>query len=376
MSSEDANSHTNLEIGRSLERARTERGLSLEQVEEATKIRARYLRDLERENFDVLPAVYVLGSLKTYADFLGLDGEAISRQLKNRRESLQQGKAPTDEEPTKVERGGFLAAFGRLPVIGDRDALEDDEDVAVPVTVSGQSLRLYLGLGAVLILVLAVVFTTILGGGDQRAVSQVSEPVITDPPSRIAALGSVEDSKDDERNSDTDDKNARSEEQAESSNDKKEEGQAKESETDDEDNARWEAAGDVGINSLSPSTASASTASASTASASTASANTASANTASASVSSTASASATSTPVATAPADAASVATAPTSDAPAVPENANPGVTPRPAAEPPAARPGAGPPGGPGQTAAGGLGRTRLADGIVIKVRKATAFAR
>jgi transcriptional regulator with XRE-family HTH domain len=371
MSSEDANSHTNLEIGRSLERARTERGLSLEQVEEATKIRARYLRDLERENFDVLPAVYVLGSLKTYVDFLGLDGEAISRQLKNRRESLQQGKAPTDEEPTKVERGGFLAAFGSLPVIGDRDALEDDEDVAVPVTVSGQSLRLYLGLGAVLILVLAVVFTTILGGGDQRAVSQVSEPVITDPPSRIAALGSVEDSKDDERNSDTDDKNARSEEQAESLNDKKEEGQAKESETDDEDNARWEAAGDVAINSLSPSTASASTASASTASASTASASTASA-----SVSSTASASATSTPVATAPADAASVATAPTSDAPAVPENANPGVTPRPAAEPPAARPGAVPPGGPGQTAAGGLGRTRLADGIVIKVRKATAFAR
>jgi hypothetical protein len=163
MSSEDANSHTNLGIGRSLERARTERGLSLWQVEAATKIRVRYLRDLERENFDVLPAVYMLGSLKTYADFLGLDGEALSRRLKNRQESPRQEEDSKDEEPTNAERGGFLAAFGSLPVIGGRDALEDDEDVGAPVSVSGQSPRLYLGLGAVLLLVLAVALTRTLG---------------------------------------------------------------------------------------------------------------------------------------------------------------------------------------------------------------------
>ena len=51
------------QVGRILEQAREERGLSLPQVEQATKIRARYLKELERENFDVLPAVYVQGSL-------------------------------------------------------------------------------------------------------------------------------------------------------------------------------------------------------------------------------------------------------------------------------------------------------------------------
>ncbi|MBD0354859.1 MAG: helix-turn-helix domain-containing protein, partial [Rubrobacteraceae bacterium] len=37
------------QVGRILEQAREERGLSLHQVEQATKIRARYLKELERE---------------------------------------------------------------------------------------------------------------------------------------------------------------------------------------------------------------------------------------------------------------------------------------------------------------------------------------
>ena len=61
MSGESGNPHTGLEIGKTLRLAREKRGLSLRQVEEATKIRTRYLRDLENENFDVLPAVYMLG---------------------------------------------------------------------------------------------------------------------------------------------------------------------------------------------------------------------------------------------------------------------------------------------------------------------------
>ncbi|HZF59063.1 MAG TPA: helix-turn-helix domain-containing protein, partial [Rubrobacter sp.] len=73
-------------IGRILEQTRRERGLSLDEVEQATKIRKRYLTGLEREDYAMLPdAVYAQGFLKTYANFLGLDGEALSRQLKNRR---------------------------------------------------------------------------------------------------------------------------------------------------------------------------------------------------------------------------------------------------------------------------------------------------
>jgi len=73
-------------IGPVLADARKERGLTLDDVEQATKIRKRYLAGLENENYSVLPdAVYTQGFLKTYANYLGLDGEELSRQLKNRR---------------------------------------------------------------------------------------------------------------------------------------------------------------------------------------------------------------------------------------------------------------------------------------------------
>ena len=75
-----------MEIGAVLERARMEKGLTLDEVEQSTKIRKRYLEGLEREDYGVMPdAVYAQGFLKTYANFLGLDGEGLSRQVRNRR---------------------------------------------------------------------------------------------------------------------------------------------------------------------------------------------------------------------------------------------------------------------------------------------------
>jgi cytoskeleton protein RodZ len=63
------------EIGASLREARTRRGLSREDVQQAIRIRDRYLAALEDENWDLLPGeAYAKGFLRTYAEFLGLDG--------------------------------------------------------------------------------------------------------------------------------------------------------------------------------------------------------------------------------------------------------------------------------------------------------------
>ena len=73
-------------IGPVLEKARLDKGLTLDEAEQATKIRKRYLAGLEREDYGVLPdAVYAHGFLKTYANFLGLDGDSLSQHLKDRR---------------------------------------------------------------------------------------------------------------------------------------------------------------------------------------------------------------------------------------------------------------------------------------------------
>ena len=114
-------------IGPVLEKARKERGLTLEEAEHATKIRKRYLEGLEREDYGVLPdAVYAQGFLKTYANYLGLDGEGLASELRDRRRPRRERAVTYDygtprtsefDKPLvspgqfgRKERGGISAA--------------------------------------------------------------------------------------------------------------------------------------------------------------------------------------------------------------------------------------------------------------------------
>jgi cytoskeleton protein RodZ len=73
------------EIGATLREARERRQLTWEQVEADTKIRAKYLRALEEEQFDSLPSgTYVRGFLRAYASYLGLDGRLFVDEYASR----------------------------------------------------------------------------------------------------------------------------------------------------------------------------------------------------------------------------------------------------------------------------------------------------
>src|SRR3954468_18129440 len=73
------------EIGNSLREARVRRRIDFAQAELATKIRGKYLRALEDEQFDLLPAeTYVKGFLRTYAEYLGLDGQLYVDEFNSR----------------------------------------------------------------------------------------------------------------------------------------------------------------------------------------------------------------------------------------------------------------------------------------------------
>jgi hypothetical protein len=73
------------EIGNSLREARVRRGADFAQAELATKIRGKYLRALEDERFELLPAqTYVKGFLRTYAEYLGLDGQLYVDEFNSR----------------------------------------------------------------------------------------------------------------------------------------------------------------------------------------------------------------------------------------------------------------------------------------------------
>ena len=87
------------EIGNSLREARLRQSLELSDVERATKIRPKYLRALEDEQFELLPAqTYVKGFLNTYAEFLGLDGQLYVDEYNSRYVTRE------EEEPFRPRR--------------------------------------------------------------------------------------------------------------------------------------------------------------------------------------------------------------------------------------------------------------------------------
>ena len=113
------------EIGNSLREARYRQQLELSEVEQATKIRSRYLKALEEEAFDALPAqTYVKGFLRTYADYLGLDGQLYVDEYNSRYSAGgEEPREPVVARRTassphrRFERRGVLLALAGIGVL-------------------------------------------------------------------------------------------------------------------------------------------------------------------------------------------------------------------------------------------------------------------
>ncbi len=73
------------EIGSLLRETRMRERIDITTVESATKIRAKYLRALENEEWDQLPGpTFVRTFLRTYAEYLGLDPKMLVEDYKQR----------------------------------------------------------------------------------------------------------------------------------------------------------------------------------------------------------------------------------------------------------------------------------------------------
>ena len=93
------------EIGNSLREARLRQSLDFGSVEAGTKIRGKYIQALEAERFDVLPGeTYVKGFLRTYAEFLGLDGQLYVDEFNSRFASAEEPLAPSSPSRQRRER--------------------------------------------------------------------------------------------------------------------------------------------------------------------------------------------------------------------------------------------------------------------------------
>jgi cytoskeleton protein RodZ len=141
------------EIGNSLREARMRQGLDFSQVELATKIRAKYIKALEDEQFELLPSgTYIKGFLRSYSEYLGLDGQLYVDEYNSR---------------YIPEPGGFDDTPQRRPRVRQERALE-----------RRIVLLALLGIAAVTAL---VIVAWKFGGGDSgtpAVVTHASTPVV------------------------------------------------------------------------------------------------------------------------------------------------------------------------------------------------------
>ena len=126
-------------IGERLREARMRQGRDITEVEAATKIRAKYLRALENDEFSMLPGTtYVKSFLRTYAEYLGLDAHLLVEEFRAQHEPRGEEEVPSFAPPARTrpphERrvagpgmaispglllaGGVLAVLLLLAIIG------------------------------------------------------------------------------------------------------------------------------------------------------------------------------------------------------------------------------------------------------------------
>src|SRR4051812_35708391 len=79
--------------------------IDITEVEEETKIRAKYLRALENEEWDLLPGpTFVKTFLRTYAEALGLDAKLLVDEYKARYERPAEGELYPITSPLAGDR--------------------------------------------------------------------------------------------------------------------------------------------------------------------------------------------------------------------------------------------------------------------------------
>jgi hypothetical protein len=121
----------------------------MSEVEARTKIRAKYLRAIENEEWDLLPGpVYARSFLRTYGDFLGLDSRSLVDEYKRqyegrpseyetrpvaslRRERERAARGPLIP-PWALIGGVLVAVVAALFVVGSLSANKSSNSPTVP----------------------------------------------------------------------------------------------------------------------------------------------------------------------------------------------------------------------------------------------------
>jgi hypothetical protein len=108
------------DIGATLREARIRARIDIGEVETRTKIRAKYLRAIENEEWDLLPGpVYAKSFLRTYGDYLGLDSRMLVDEFRRQYEGPSDHDVrPISSRPRDRDRGAGKPLIPPWALIG------------------------------------------------------------------------------------------------------------------------------------------------------------------------------------------------------------------------------------------------------------------
>ncbi|MDO7486777.1 helix-turn-helix domain-containing protein [Peribacillus frigoritolerans] len=123
------------ELGNRLKEAREAKGLSLEDLQELTKIQKRYLIGIEEGNYSMMPGkFYVRAFIKQYCEAVGLDSEEIFEQYKSEIPSVYSEELP--EQLSRVQSRKTIPA-------GDSKVVEMLPKILAAVLVIGAAVLIW-----------------------------------------------------------------------------------------------------------------------------------------------------------------------------------------------------------------------------------------
>lgn len=150
-------------IGDTLREARMRQRLDIVDVEERTKIRAKYLRALENEEWALLPGpTFVRTFLRTYAEAVGLDPQALVDAYRSEHGGGDEGEAPQPMAPAPRRR----PARSSRPARPNRSS--DRRRPPRPAGPTGPPGPAAVFGGAVVLVIVALLLLGLLGGDDEN----------------------------------------------------------------------------------------------------------------------------------------------------------------------------------------------------------------
>jgi cytoskeleton protein RodZ len=151
------------EIGATLREARMRARIDVSEIEAQTKIRAKYLRALENEEWGLLPgSTFVKSFLRTYAQALGLDGKALVEEYRLHHEH------PTDTALEPIVATPRRQRGGGRGVRGGRERGGRDPD-------QGPSRGYMLAVGAIGAVIVLLIVLLISGGGSSPSTTSTAK---------------------------------------------------------------------------------------------------------------------------------------------------------------------------------------------------------